>query len=51
VEKPKVIEVTPAAKVLASMFSLEQLEELERKLVQEEKITSEAVIETTVKIQ
>jgi HAMP domain-containing protein len=51
VEEPKVIEVTPAARALASMLSLEQLEELERKLVEEEKKVSQAVIETTGKIQ
>jgi hypothetical protein len=51
VEEPKVIEVTPAAKVLASMFSLEQLEELERRLVEEEKKASQTVIDTTGKIQ
>ena len=51
VEEPKVTTVTPAARALASMLSLEQLEELERKLVEEEKKASQAVIETTGKIQ
>jgi hypothetical protein len=45
VEEPKVIAVTPAANALASMFSLEQLEELERTLVEEEKKASQAVID------
>jgi hypothetical protein len=51
VEEPKVSEVTPAARALASMFSVEQLEELERKLVEEEKEASQAVIETTGVVQ
>jgi hypothetical protein len=37
VEEPKVIEVTPAAVALASILSLEQLDELERKLEEQRK--------------
>jgi hypothetical protein len=51
VEEPKVIQVTPAAQALASMFTVEQLEELERKLLEEEEKTKVKVIETTGKIQ
>ena len=51
VETRKTIDVSPTAKVLASMFSLEQLEELERKLIEEDEKASAKVIETTGKIQ
>ena len=51
VETRKTIDVSPAAKVLASMFSLEQLEELERKLIEEEEKGSAKVIETTGQVQ
>jgi hypothetical protein len=47
VEERKVLEATPAALALASMLSLEQLEELEKKLLEEQQKASQGVIETT----
>jgi hypothetical protein len=50
-EERKVVEATPAALALASMLSLEQLEELERKLLEEQQKASQHVIETTRVVQ
>ena len=50
-EERKVVEATPAALALASMLSLEQLEELEKKLLEEQQKASQRVIETTGVVQ
>jgi hypothetical protein len=51
VEERKVLEAKPAALALASMLSLEQLEELEKKLLEEQQKASQGVIETTRGVQ
>jgi hypothetical protein len=51
VEERKVIQVTPAALALASVLSLEQLEELEKKMLEEEQKAIQPGIETTAVVQ